>query len=76
MIDAIPARPRRCRHPHHLISFACSGTKHSDPGWKPVRERYDGPFWRTLRAAGPGGRCAKGRLPLRPVRLSGGRHPD
>lgn len=34
-----------------LIALACSSTKRGDPGELPAIERYDGPMWRTLRAA-------------------------
>lgn len=33
-----------------LLILACSATKTSQPGAIPAIERYDGPFWRTLRA--------------------------
>lgn len=34
-----------------LIVMACSATKRDDPGELPAIDRYDGPMWRTLRAA-------------------------
>lgn len=34
-----------------LIAMACSGTKRPDAGELPAIDRYDGPMWRTLRAA-------------------------
>lgn len=34
-----------------LIAMACSATKRPDPGELPAIDRYDGPMWRTLRAA-------------------------
>ncbi len=42
-----PPRPRR------LLILACSATKHRDPAYMPAWNRYDGPLWRTLRAADP-----------------------
>lgn len=42
-----------------LLVLACSATKRPDPSYMPVRERYDGPLWRTLRAADPGGSTRK-----------------
>lgn len=40
-------------HPRRLLILACSATKRRAPGLMPARERYDGPLWRTLRAADP-----------------------
>src|SRR6185369_6280849 len=34
-----------------LLILGCSATKRRDPGAMPAIERYDGPMWRTLRAA-------------------------
>jgi hypothetical protein len=34
-----------------LIAMACSQTKIATPGMMPAIDRYDGPMWRTLRAA-------------------------
>jgi hypothetical protein len=42
-----------------LLVLACSATKRSDPDPIPALARYDGPLWRTLRAADPEGRTAK-----------------
>ncbi|GAA0278006.1 hypothetical protein LNAOJCKE_5609 [Methylorubrum aminovorans] len=42
-----------------LLVLACSSTKRPDPDRIPALARYDGPLWRTLRAADPDGRCAK-----------------
>lgn len=42
-----------------LLILACSATKRHDAGHIPARLRYDGPLWRTLRAADPDGRRAK-----------------
>ncbi|MFJ7440872.1 hypothetical protein ACIQW5_24830 [Methylorubrum thiocyanatum] len=42
-----------------LLVLACSATKRPDPGRLPALARYDGPLWRTLRAADPEGRAAK-----------------
>lgn len=41
--------------PRRLLILACSATKRRAPGLMPARERYDGPLWRTLRAADPDG---------------------
>lgn len=37
--------------PRRLLILACSATKRDDPTYMPAIERYDGPLWRTLRAA-------------------------
>ncbi|MCJ2027983.1 hypothetical protein MKK50_00925, partial [Methylobacterium sp. J-043] len=42
-----------------LLVLACSATKRSDPDPIPALARYDGPLWRTLRAADPAGRRAR-----------------
>ncbi|KMO26498.1 hypothetical protein VQ02_34160, partial [Methylobacterium variabile] len=42
-----------------LLVLACSATKRPDPDRIPALARYDGPLWRTLRAADPEGRRAK-----------------
>lgn len=42
-----------------LLVLACSATKRPDPHRIPAFARYDGPLWRTLRAADPEGRRAK-----------------
>lgn len=42
------------RRPRLLI-LACSAAKRRDDGLLPARKRYDGPLWRTLRAADPTG---------------------
>ena len=42
-----------------LLVLACSATKRPDHDRIPALARYDGPLWRTLRAADPDGRCAK-----------------
>ncbi len=42
-----------------LLVLACSATKRPDPDCIPAIARYDGPLWRTLRAADPEGRAAK-----------------
>ncbi|UHC17888.1 hypothetical protein LRS73_08565 [Methylobacterium currus] len=42
-----------------LLILACSATKRPDPGSIPAFDRYDGPLWRTLRAADPAGTRAK-----------------
>ena len=36
-----------------LVVMPCSATKRPDDGLLPALERYDGPMWRTLRAALP-----------------------
>jgi hypothetical protein len=36
-----------------LLILACSATKRDGPAYMPAIERYDGPLWRTLRAADP-----------------------
>jgi hypothetical protein len=38
-----------------LLILACSASKRSDDGLLSARKRYDGPLWRTLRAADPTG---------------------
>lgn len=48
-----PFRPAR------LLILACSATKRQGPERIPAIERYDGPLWRTLRAADPDGRLAR-----------------
>jgi hypothetical protein len=45
--------------PRRLLILACSATKRHDPAPLPARDRYDGPLWRTLRAADPRGRRAR-----------------
>lgn len=45
--------------PARLLVLACSATKRADPEPMPALARYDGPLWRTLRAADPGGRLAR-----------------
>ena len=42
-----------------LLILACSVTKRGRPIRIPARDRYDGPLWRTLRAADPDGCKAK-----------------
>nr|WP_301288958.1 MULTISPECIES: hypothetical protein [Methylorubrum] len=42
-----------------LLVLACSATKRPDPDRIPALARYDGPLWRTLRAADPEGRRAR-----------------
>ena len=42
-----------------LLILACSATKRGRPEHIPAIERYDGPLWRTLRAADPHGEKAK-----------------
>jgi hypothetical protein len=42
-----------------LLVLACSAIKRSGPDPIPAFARYDGPLWRTLRAADPDGRHAK-----------------
>jgi hypothetical protein len=34
-----------------LLILACSATKRDGPAYMPAIERYDGPLWKTLRAA-------------------------
>jgi hypothetical protein len=47
-------------HPSsRLLILACSATKREDAKYLPAIQRYDGPLWRTLRAADPGGGLAK-----------------
>ncbi len=41
-----------------LVILACSATKRDGPDYMPAIERYDGPLWKTLRAANPDGRYA------------------
>ena len=41
-----------------LVNLACSATKRHGPEYMPAIERYDGPLWKTLRAADPDGRYA------------------
>ena len=38
-----------------LVILPCSATKRDGPEYMPAIERYDGPLWRTLRAADPDG---------------------
>lgn len=38
-----------------LLILSCSATKRPEAGYIPARLRYDGPFWRTLRAVDPDG---------------------
>ena len=68
--DERPVRVRRAERPipmagdrdgprHRLLILACSATKRRDPGYMPARDRYDGPLWKTLRAADPERRKAK-----------------
>ena len=45
--------------PPRLLVLACSASKCPDPGRIPAIARYDGPLWRTLRAADPEGRLAR-----------------
>lgn len=40
---------------HRLLILSCSATKRPNAGFMPARDRYDGPLWRTLRAADPDG---------------------
>ncbi|CAX17083.1 hypothetical protein PUR23_28115 [Methylorubrum populi] len=42
-----------------LLILACSATKCPDVDAMPAIARYDGPLWRTLRAADPEGRRAR-----------------
>ncbi|MEN3213964.1 hypothetical protein PUR23_28680 [Methylorubrum populi] len=42
-----------------LLILACSATKRPDPDRIPAFARYDGPLWRTLRAADPDRRRAR-----------------
>ncbi|AWV19828.1 hypothetical protein A3862_29755 (plasmid) [Methylobacterium sp. XJLW] len=42
-----------------LLILACSATKRPEPDRIPAFARYDGPLWRTLRAADPDGRRAR-----------------
>ncbi len=53
--------PPPCR-PARLLILACSATKRHDPERIPAIERYDGPLWRTLRAANPVGRLARASI--------------
>jgi len=46
---------RSRRHTGRLIVLACSESKSSELGRIPAYQRYDGPLWRTLRAADPEG---------------------
>lgn len=41
--------------PRRLVILACSAAKRPGAEPMPARERYDGPVWRTLRAADPDG---------------------
>lgn len=41
-----------------LLILACSATKRTSHDWMPARDRYDGPLWKTLRAADPAGQKA------------------
>lgn len=52
-VRAAPIRPAR------LLILACAATKTDEPGLVPAIRRYDGPLWRTLRAADPDGRLAQ-----------------
>lgn len=54
-----PIAPR-----HRLLILACSATKRGPPMRIPARDRYDGPLWRTLRAADPDGCKAKVAGPI------------
>ncbi len=45
--------------PRRLLILACSATKRHTPDRIPARDRYDGPLWRTLRAADPNGQLAR-----------------
>jgi hypothetical protein len=45
--------------PRRLLILACSATKRHDLAPLPARDRYDGPLWRTLRAADPCSRRAR-----------------
>ena len=49
----LPSRPPR------FLVLACSATKRTDPGRIPAIACYDGPLWRTLRAADPESRLAR-----------------
>lgn len=40
-------------HPRRLLILACSATKRDGETYMPAIDRYDGPLWRTLRAADP-----------------------
>jgi hypothetical protein len=42
-----------------LLILACSATKRDGPKYMPAIDRYDGPLWRTLRAADPHGEKAQ-----------------
>lgn len=60
MTAALPSPARTVTTaPRRLLVLACSATKRTDSGHMPVRVRYDGPFWRMLRAVDPDGRRAK-----------------
>jgi hypothetical protein len=45
--------------PQRLVILACSATKRHDAERMPAYLRYDGPLWRTLRAADPDSTHAK-----------------
>lgn len=54
------------RHEHHFypdlrgsLTLYCSVTKRAGATWTPAHDRYDGPFWRTLRDVDPGEQNAR-----------------
>lgn len=57
----VPPDARRREPPKsdRLLVLACSATKTTEPGAVPAIRRYDGPLWRTLRAADPEGKLAQ-----------------
>lgn len=46
-------------YPLRLLILACSATKRDGDTYMPAIDRYDGPLWRTLRAADPDRRLAR-----------------
>lgn len=44
-----------------LVILACSARKRPDAAYLPAIERYDGPLWKTLRAADPTGARLRSR---------------
>lgn len=54
-----PAPVAKANPMARLLVLACSATKRPDPHSIPALARYDGPLWRTLRAADPEGRRAR-----------------
>lgn len=56
MSDAVPTFPAAAAvRSRRLVILACSAAKRPGAEPMPARERYDGPLWRTLRAADPDG---------------------